>query len=121
MKNTIILYVLFAFIITCIALTPVVSAETVEDNYKLYCTQCHGLNGNGMGINKVDMPTTPRDHTNTEEMAKLSDKNIYQAIRDGGAAVSKSSLMPPWKGVMTDPEINDMVKYLRKLCNCKER
>lgn len=93
-------------------------AETAEDNYKLYCAQCHGLKGNGNGINKADMATTPRDHTSLE-MAKLKDSDMYYAISQGGAAVSKSTLMPAWNSIFTDEEIKDMIKYLRKLCNCK--
>jgi len=51
-------------------------------------------------------------------MKKLSDKDIFTAIKEGGAAVSKSTFMPPWKSILTDDEIKDMVKHLHKLCNC---
>jgi len=40
-------------------------------------------------------------------------------IKEGGFAISKSVLMPPWGDVFTDDEINDLVKYLRDLCKCK--
>lgn len=96
-------------------------AENPEANYRLYCAQCHGLKGNGSGINKADMPTTPRDHTNGAEMPKLKDKDLYLAIEQGGVAVGKSALMPAWKGVLTDAEIKEIVAYLRKLCNCSEK
>jgi hypothetical protein len=26
--------------------------------------------------------------------------------------------MPPWKSILTDDEIKDMVKHLHKLCKC---
>ena len=94
-------------------------AETAKNNYRLYCSQCHGLTGNGAGINKSHMGVTPRDHTNATEMAKLKDADLYTSIAQGGAAVSKSPLMSPWDGVLTEAEIKEMVKYLRKLCNCQ--
>ena len=93
-------------------------AETAADNYRFYCTQCHGLDGSGGGINRADMPTNPRDHT-SGEMSKLTDDDIYNAIIGGGVAVSKSAFMPPWKGVLTKDEIREMVSYLRELCRCE--
>ena len=96
-----------------------VFGETSGDNYKLYCAQCHGLKGNGSGVNKADMSVAPRNHTDTIEMSRLKDSDIYEAIAHGGTAVGKSTLMPPWHGVMTDAEIREMVAYLRELCHCK--
>jgi mono/diheme cytochrome c family protein len=97
---------------------PLAIAEKAEDNYKLYCFQCHGSKGNGGGINASSLSTAPRDHTSATEMKKLSDDNIFTAIKEGGAAVSKSTFMPPFKSIMTDDEIKDLVKYLHGLCKC---
>ena len=99
-------------------ITPLAVAEKAEDNYKLYCFQCHGSKGSGGGINAAALSTAPRDHTSATEMKKLTDENIFTAIKEGGAAVSKSSFMPPWKSILTDDEIKDMVKYLHGLCKC---
>jgi len=99
-------------------ITPLALAEKAEDNYKLYCFQCHGSKGSGGGINAAALSTAPRDHTSATEMKKLTDENIFTAIKEGGAAVSKSTFMPPWKSILTDDEIKDMVKYLHGLCKC---
>ena len=99
-------------------ITPLAVAEKAEDNYKLYCFQCHGSKGSGGGINAAALSTAPRDHTSATEMKKLTDENIFTAIKEGGAAVSKSTFMPPWKSILTDDEIKDMVKYLHGLCKC---
>lgn len=94
-------------------------AASAEENYKFYCSQCHGFTGKGDGINVTkDMAVTPRNHTDSKVMSELSDTDIENAIKDGGPANSKSPLMPPWGKTMTSDEIKDMVKYLRKLCNC---
>ena len=94
-------------------------AVTAEDNYKWYCSQCHGLTGTGDGVNVTkDMAVTPRNHASKEDMSKLSDADLTNAITDGGPANSKSPLMPPFGKTLTADEIKDMVSYLRKLCNC---
>lgn len=115
-KSILAAYLAFASLLGAAAIA---SAETSEMNYKLYCSQCHGLNANGMGVNKADLPVAPRDHTNTSEMAKLKDSDMYNAIASGGGAVGKSTLMPGWKGVFSEEELKEMVSYLRKLCDCK--
>ena len=98
-------------------------AETAEDNYRLYCTQCHGTRGNGEGINNTagGLAVSPRDHTLAQEMSKLSDQDLRLAIAQGGDAVSKSELMPSWEGVLSAQEIDDLVLYLRMLCACEGR
>ena len=94
------------------------SKENAEDNYKTYCTQCHGVQGNGKGINIRDMSVQPRDHTDAKAMSARSDQDLAKVIKEGGVAINKSVLMPPWGDVFSDEEINDLVQYLRKLCNC---
>jgi cytochrome c oxidase cbb3-type subunit 3 len=95
--------------------------EPAADLYRTYCVQCHGLKGKGNGINVRDMSVQPRDHTDPQGMGGLSDDHITKAIREGGPAVTKSVLMPPWGGVLSDAEIRSLVDYLRTLCGCKGR
>ena len=92
--------------------------EKAEDNYRTYCMQCHGLQGNGKGINVRDMSVQPRNHTDAKEMAIRSDDDLYKVIKEGGIAINKSVLMPPWGDVFSDEEIKDLVVFLRKLCQC---
>ncbi len=92
--------------------------ESGEDLYKTYCWQCHGMLANGMGVNIVDMSVQPRDHSDSKEMSARSDEELFTAIKDGGRAIDKSVLMPPWGGVLSDDEIHSLVRYLRELCKC---
>lgn len=88
--------------------------------FRFYCAQCHGLEGKGDGPNVTeDFATDPRDFSNAEEMQKLSDADIKNVVLDGGAALSKSELMPPWSKTLTEEEVDTLVKHLRKLCNCR--
>lgn len=87
--------------------------------YQIYCTQCHGVSGNGKGINIADMAVLPRDHTDTNEMSTRTDADLIKAIKHGGKSINKSVLMPAWESNLSDKQIADLVAYLRELC-CKK-
>ena len=93
--------------------------ETAADNYKAYCVQCHGSEGSGKGVNVRDMSVVPRDHTDAKSMSGRSDETLFRAIKEGGSAINKSILMPPWETTLSDEEIKDLVQHLRMLCKCK--
>ncbi len=102
-----------------VASMPVMAKETAADNYRTYCVQCHGMEGNGKGVNIRDMSVQPRDHTDAKAMSTRTDDMIFKVIKEGGLAIDKSVLMPPWGDTLSDDEIRDMVQHLRKLCKCK--
>jgi len=112
-------YTLSIALASLLLLPAISQAETAADNYKTYCMQCHGMQGNGMGANIQDMSVQPRDHTDAKSMGARTNNELFKVIKEGGLAINKSSLMPPWDSVFTDNEIHDLVQYLRKLCKCK--
>jgi cytochrome c oxidase cbb3-type subunit 3 len=97
---------------------PALGGDSARDNYRTYCTQCHGKDGNGKGINIRDMSVQPRDHTDAKAMSGRSDDTIFKVIKEGGPSIDKSVLMPPWGDTFSDDEIRDLVAYLRQLCKC---
>jgi cytochrome c oxidase cbb3-type subunit 3 len=114
------LIALLALAITAVAGSSSALAAKAKDNYKFYCSQCHGLTGDGKGPNSNDtQPVSPRDHTDPVGMAKLPDADIINVIKGGGKATGKSSMMPPFSKTLTEKEITDLKDYLRKLCKCK--
>lgn len=90
-----------------------------KDLYTMYCTQCHGVNGDGQGVNAASMSVQPRSHIEKEEMAQRLDEELYKVIEQGGVSINKSVLMPAWKDNLSPEQINALVAYLRKLC-CEE-
>lgn len=86
--------------------------------YDTYCAQCHGVNRNGKGVNTGGLSVQPRDHADPVGMASLPRDEIVRAIRDGGAAVNKSALMPPWSSVFSEEQIEKMADYLGHICKC---
>lgn len=95
------------------------SAERGRAIYQALCTQCHGLNGNGWGINAPHMEVLPRNHIDAKEMSARTDEELFKVIKHGGPSINKSVFMPSWKSNLSDPEIQDVVAYLRELC-CSE-
>ncbi len=110
--------ILLAFSILLVSM-PGYAKEDAADNYKTYCVQCHGIKGNGNGINVRDMAVQPRDHTDAKAMSARSDDTLFKVIKEGGTSIDKSILMPPWGDTFSDEEIKDLVQYLRVLCKCK--
>ena len=119
MSNSMKISALMIAMATCLLMPGLSEAETAADNYKTYCMQCHGMEGNGMGANIQDMSVQPRDHTDSKSMGGRSDAELFKVIKEGGLAINKSALMPPWGDVFSDDEIHDLVKHLRSLCKCK--
>lgn len=92
--------------------------EKAAKLYDLYCAQCHGVGRDGKGVNTVGLSVQPRDHSDTAAMSSLPRDQMVRAIRDGGAAVNKSPLMPPWASVLTDEQVDLMADYLLHVCKC---
>jgi cytochrome c oxidase cbb3-type subunit 3 len=86
-----------------------------EKTYRLLCASCHGESGKGDGPAAAALPAKPRSLVDTQYMKTLSDEHLFKAIKDGGAAVGKSPLMPPWSGQLSDAKIRDLVAYLRNI------
>lgn len=101
-------------------ITPAQAGDDTEQVFQFYCAQCHGPGGKGDGPNVTpSMPVTPRNFTKVEDMDKLSDLDIQNVIMEGGPALSKSPMMPPWSQSLSKEEVTGLIAHLRKLCNCK--
>jgi len=97
-------------------------AATAELNYRYYCAACHGLKGKGDGPNATkSQPVRPRNHTDATQMSLMSDSEIIDVIKNGGAATSRSRMMPPFGGTLSQDEVVALKDYLRKLCGCRAR
>ena len=95
-------------------------AEDAKQVFEFYCAQCHGLEGNGKGVNVTkDFATDPRNFTDSVEMAKRSDDDIRGVIKDGGPSISKSPLMPPWGATLSAAQVDGLLAHIRGICKCK--
>ena len=111
---------LAAAILVFILFSGAARAADVEQVFNFYCAQCHGTGGKGDGPNVSDeFPVNPRNFTNADEMNKLTDADLKNVILKGGPVASKSPMMPPWGKTLTGEEVDMLVEYRRKFCNCK--
>jgi cytochrome c oxidase cbb3-type subunit 3 len=97
----------------------VAHAADAEQGKKLYgqfCSTCHGQSGKGDGPGAAALNPKPRDHTDKEYMSKMSDEEMIKVIKNGGASIGKSPLMPPWGASLKDDQIQDVIAYIRTLC-----
>ncbi len=119
MYGKVLVAALIAFSVTNFPGFNVAMAATPEENYRFYCAQCHGVDGDGRGINSnATQPVSPRDHTDARAMSKITDADIIAVIKRGGRAVGKSTMMPPFAETLTEKEILGLMDYMRKLCKC---
>lgn len=93
-------------------------ADSGADIYRTYCTQCHGVEATGSGINASHMSVQPRDHTDPQEMGARTDEELFKVISLGGKSINKSVLMPAWGHNLSEAQIHLLVDHLRTLC-CK--
>ena len=95
-----------------------VDLAQAKNNYDLHCASCHGENGDGKGVLAGELNVPPRDHTDAEYMSSRTDEQLLATIIEGGGVTGFDESMPPFSTVITKEEIADLVKYLRKLCEC---
>ena len=101
----------------------VVLAQTKGDakagkvKYEANCVGCHGATGKGDGAAAAALNPKPQDHTDGKAMNALTDKYLFDIIKDGGKAVQKAAIMPAANKKLVDQDIWDMVAHIRSLAN----
>lgn len=79
------------------------------------CALCHGEQGDGKGKIAATLDPRPKDFTDRERMAGVSDWELYLVIRDGGPAAGLSSKMFGWGKLISDQEIRNAAAFVRSL------
>ena len=80
---------------------------TARANFAKHCEGCHGPNGEG-GLVKVDEKQIKVPSLKAAHAIKHTDDQITKMITNGEEA------MPSFKDKMSQQEIGDMVKFVRK-------
>lgn len=114
----------FFFFLVAVALVAAQNGDPTKgkEQYDRACVPCHGMSGKGDGPIAISLGVRPRDHTDDKVMSILTDQEILQVIKGGGASVKKSPQMPSFStpanhiGIaLSDEEIRDVVSYIRTL------
>jgi cytochrome c oxidase cbb3-type subunit III len=80
--------------------------------YKRYCSGCHGADGRGGA--QTFMPHI-QNLTQKDYIEFLPDGYLFTVIAGGGGAVGKSTMMPAWKGTLSEQDIKDIIAHIRSL------
>jgi mono/diheme cytochrome c family protein len=103
---------------------PVVSDHTTSEavdsvaggaDYQIYCSTCHGPKGDGDGPLAASLDPKPARHSDSAYMNSLTDDYLFGVIKFGGASVGKSPLMAPMEGMLSDPQIRNVIAFVRSL------
>ncbi len=101
------------------ASVPAPAPQALELGLKLYrqrCVLCHGDSGRADGVGARRIHPEPQRLNDVIWQANATDDEIARAIVDGGAAVSRSPMMPANPDLKTKPnEVKALVAYVRSL------
>jgi mono/diheme cytochrome c family protein len=90
-------------------------AKAGKAKYDANCVGCHGSGGKGDGPAAAALNPKPGDFTNGKAMKSLSDKFLFDIIKEGGASQKKSPIMTAFGKKLNDKDISDIVAYIRSL------
>ncbi len=89
-------------------------SEAAKTYFKTKCVVCHGAKGAGDGPGSAALDPKPAAFGDAKWQDGITDDEIAKIIVEGGAAVGKSTAMPPnpdLKG--KDVEVKALVKLIR--------
>jgi mono/diheme cytochrome c family protein len=103
---------LWVVVTTCLAMvaceprdkTPVGRGARI---FQRTCSGCHGADGRG--VMRLGLSKPPRDLTNAEFHAQMTDDQLRSVIRTG------KGQMPAFGGLMGDDDLNDVITFIRTL------
>jgi mono/diheme cytochrome c family protein len=71
------------------------------------CAGCHGADGKG--VMRIGLTKPPRDLTNPEFHAQVTDEQLRRVIRVG------KNQMPAFGGLMGDEDLSNVIAFIRTL------
>ena len=84
---------------------------TGKSLYDRRCATCHGVSGRADTPIAKLLQTPPRNFSDPVEMARLTDDQMYQAIKEGRPGTA----MPAWGPVLSALQIGDLMDHIRSL------
>lgn len=84
-----------------------------QHTYKLNCVPCHGPLGKGDGPSAAGLNPPPRDHSNREYMARLTDEMIAETVKMGGIIRGYPNM--PSSPHIKGEEMVALVSFVRRL------
>jgi mono/diheme cytochrome c family protein len=85
--------------------------QDAKQLYEQTCAMCHGTGGKGDGPTGQQLQPKPADLS-----VVVKDKSpayLTKLITEGGPSVGKSPLMPSYKGILNEKQVESVVQYLK--------
>lgn len=79
--------------------------------YKANCVSCHGETGLGDGPVSTSLDPQPAPIAHSTQM--LADDLLFYRVSEGG--IPFQTAMPPWKGILTEEQIWNVLAYVREM------
>jgi cytochrome c553 len=93
---------------------PAAGGTQAEQMFATVCAVCHGMDGMGNGPGAGALSIKPRNYTDPNWQASVTDDQIREIILKGGAGVGKSPSMPGQPQLQEHPDVLDgLVKLIR--------
>ncbi len=86
--------------------TTVFAQDSGADTYKAKCAMCHSADGSGSTPAGKSMKAVP---FSSPDLLKASDADLIATTKNG------KGKMPAYSGKLTDPQIKDVIAYIRTL------
>ena len=80
-----------------------------ESIYSVRCAPCHGANGGGDGPAAAAITPKPRNFRDADFWRGRTDDQLRLVVRQG----KPGTLMPPFEGVLSAAEVDDVVGYVQ--------
>lgn len=90
------------------------AGDAARNYFAQTCALCHGMDGTGNGPAATSLNPKPRNYTDPNWQASITDADIKKIIVVGGQGVGKSPSMPPNPGLAgNDAMLDGLVKIIR--------
>lgn len=86
-------------------------AADAKENWEKQCLKCHGADGKGQTTMGKKLKVL--DYTDPKMQAKFTDEEAFKVTKEGKKEGDKT-LMKAYKEDLSDPEIKELVAYVRK-------
>lgn len=98
---------------TAAAVAEVEQAFDAKGAFATVCSTCHGPAGHGDGPGSAALNPKPANFSDAAFWAGKTDAELIKAIREGGASVGKSALMPAWGGLYDEAKAKALLDYIK--------
>ena len=97
------------------AAAPAPVAFSAQTQFQTVCSTCHGPTGQGNGPGAAALDPKPANFSDPAFWVDKTDDVLIKAIREGGASVGKSALMPAWGALYNQEQAEQLLAYLKTL------